>query len=393
MNDISDDSKDNPKKDKKNHPPKKVNNPDRTLDEATKTLIESVERQRRAMNEIERNLHARQMASIIASGGFYKTVEKLANTVNNIEKSIRLKYIDKISSVNSAIVRMVRDPILNLQNILRSAYTEPIMRLNRQIEETYISSITAFEKSFRSAYNDSIVAFQKQIEEIARGPAEAARNIVELSSSNIFLEMEKGIKTLNDYANTLPKYEAAIANKDTLVFQDKSYPISDIQSLIEEALSNYQGTLDEQNFEKGINRLIKEIQKNKDPVIQKVILNFIISLIVAILISFLNPMIDKIREHVAVNDKRTATKIIQRTVTQTEIPRNVLVDFRFVTADVLIVRAEDKQKSKIVARLYFGQVVLLIKKNKNWSSVEWKDDDGDVIIRGWVFTRYLRKFN
>jgi len=115
--------------------------------------------------------------------------------------------------------------------------------------------------------------------------------------------------------------------------------------------------------------------------------------IVTILISFFNPVIDKIRDQIFVNDKRTATKIIQRTIIKTEIPRNFLAEYRFITADVLIVRLEGKRKSKIVGKLYFGQVVQLIRKNKNWSLVEWKDEDNDVFIRGWVFTRYLKKFN
>lgn len=64
--------------------------------------------------------------------------------------------------------------------------------------------------------------------------------------------------------------------------------------------------------------------------------------------------------------------------------------YAYVSTDKLIMRQSNKVKSRALHSLEFGQVVRIIHKDRNWTLVEYEDDDN--IIQGWVFTRYISKF-
>ena len=59
--------------------------------------------------------------------------------------------------------------------------------------------------------------------------------------------------------------------------------------------------------------------------------------------------------------------------------------------DILNARKEKSTKSKIISHLSFGEVVEIIQKDKNWCLVRKYDNDNEIIIQGWVFTRYLSR--
>ena len=66
---------------------------------------------------------------------------------------------------------------------------------------------------------------------------------------------------------------------------------------------------------------------------------------------------------------------------------------RIVIAKVLNVRESPTRHSGIRGKLLAGDLVVIIKKKKNWCLVEYSNEKTHVEIQGWVFTRYLRKIN
>ena len=91
--------------------------------------------------------------------------------------------------------------------------------------------------------------------------------------------------------------------------------------------------------------------------------------------------------------KKEVTKEIYNTVDDTLMRRDIFNNFRFVDVDCLNVRTSDSINSRIVGKLYFGQVVKIIYKIRNWTLIEYIDDSEDICIKGWVFTRYIKRFN
>jgi len=89
--------------------------------------------------------------------------------------------------------------------------------------------------------------------------------------------------------------------------------------------------------------------------------------------------------------KREKTKIIKQDA-QRHFDADLLRQYRFVTANVLRVRKGPSQKSQVIDELYFGKVVSIIEKGRQWSAIEYMDEDKDQKVNGWVFNRYLAKF-
>lgn len=68
----------------------------------------------------------------------------------------------------------------------------------------------------------------------------------------------------------------------------------------------------------------------------------------------------------------------------------ILNTYRFVNTNALSVRVSNNIKSNKLYELKYGDVVKILKKNKNWSFIEYEEDEAQ--IRGWAFTRYISRF-
>lgn len=68
-----------------------------------------------------------------------------------------------------------------------------------------------------------------------------------------------------------------------------------------------------------------------------------------------------------------------------EIPQ----ESRVVTATQLNVRTAPSTKARAIGRLYARDCVILLERRRSWSRVEYRNNDGQLIIAGWVFSRYL----
>jgi hypothetical protein len=95
---------------------------------------------------------------------------------------------------------------------------------------------------------------------------------------------------------------------------------------------------------------------------------------------------------IAINQR---VKIVQNVTNNILISSGVTVDerrqIRIVSKDNLPVFRSNRRDSERVATLSAGQVVVVKRKNRNWTQVEWRDNDTQQISTGWVFTRYLKR--
>lgn len=74
-------------------------------------------------------------------------------------------------------------------------------------------------------------------------------------------------------------------------------------------------------------------------------------------------------------------------------PHDQLENLRYVNATTLNVRLNPRAQAPKIGELNFGNVVNILKKDKDFTLVEWTGQDSEVKIQGWVFSRYLNKFN
>ena len=74
---------------------------------------------------------------------------------------------------------------------------------------------------------------------------------------------------------------------------------------------------------------------------------------------------------------------------QAEIP-DLPADLRVVLARELTARRAPRKSSPAVGRLYGGDLVRLVNnRGRSWALVEFRDKDGEIVLRGWVFSRSI----
>jgi cell fate (sporulation/competence/biofilm development) regulator YlbF (YheA/YmcA/DUF963 family) len=137
-------------------------------------------------------------------------------------------------------------------------------------------------------------------------------------------------------------------------------------------------------------KLIEQISSLKDPFLQKLLSWLIYPLIVGLVLSVVSPVNDfYIKKALNSNEKMLVVKEVSATVSNT-VPDTFLSSFRIVTADMLYVRNSDSSRSPVLGILYFGDVVEVVEKGRTWSLVGWHDSENNVMLKGWVFSRYLK---
>jgi hypothetical protein len=169
-----------------------------------------------------------------------------------------------------------------------------------------------------------------------------------------------------------------------LVTQEQVQEIA--QSVISKALNDSSYV-----FEQKINKLIQEIRALKDPVIQSVIAWLIYPLIVGLVLSVINPVTDfYIKERLSKNEKRLIVEEVSKTLNKTLNDQTCLSSFRIISATSLNIRKSGSSKSDIIATLFLGDVVEIIKKEQKWFLISWRDAESETTVQGWAYSQYLK---
>jgi hypothetical protein len=100
----------------------------------------------------------------------------------------------------------------------------------------------------------------------------------------------------------------------------------------------------------------------------------------------------EIQRAVRPRDKRVQREVIQRVnqVAIATVPAPALASLRYVSVEALAIRSTSRTNSSRVSTLHLGDVIVVIAEKKDWTYIEYHADD--VQIRGWAYTRYLKRF-
>lgn len=119
-----------------------------------------------------------------------------------------------------------------------------------------------------------------------------------------------------------------------------------------------------------------------------------VPVLIGILFTFVNPIGDfYVKKLLEDTPKQEATKNIKNAARETVGDIRLLKDFRFVGTESLALRNAPKAKAVTVGQLHFGQTVRVIEKERDFTLVSWQSEDGKIELQGWVFSRYLKRFN
>ena len=142
------------------------------------------------------------------------------------------------------------------------------------------------------------------------------------------------------------------------------------------------------DFVSSIQELAKDLEKSNNPSLLKFFKEYIYPIIVGLALLFLDQQLTVHREL----DKQTKKEIEKSLVDAIDPIIKEDNQYRFVSATILLVRSGASRNHQVIGQLQYASVVRILDKQKSWSLVEWSNSDSSLEIRGWVFTRYLKRF-
>ena len=360
---------------------------------------------------------------------------KLAGGTSAIEAA--KKYASIGSRAELAAIRAAMRPIESFKKQLEaldlSTSIKSSLQQNRP-SEAYIRAMHAadfsalnqiqhsadmFSAATRSVTLDSsILARTKAIQEILRPSKIAAEYLDELTASkSLRLAIEHSSRWSNQYKSLTAEFEqfkdvmsgtfttgalerlARVSQTFSampLLEEDAQLPKS--EHTCDEVINLVQGVTEGVSkaltVQDAIDQIIQAIQAAKEPLHQRLLFAVLVPVLIAIVSTFVNPMGDfYVKKWLEDTPKQEATKYVKNAARETVGDIRLLKDFRFVSTESLALKNAPKAKALTVGQLRFGQTVRVIEKERDFTLVSWQSEDGKIELQGWVFSRYLKRFN
>ena len=127
------------------------------------------------------------------------------------------------------------------------------------------------------------------------------------------------------------------------------------------------------------------------PRLRQAIVFLILPYVMAIVANLTTPIYEEWWKKYAGTDLRVARKEITRSAAEL-YDAEELDGCRFVYATRLHVRSDGSIKAEIIDSLTMGKIVRVIQRVKRWTEVKYIHNTTGEIATGWVFSRYLRRF-
>jgi hypothetical protein len=148
----------------------------------------------------------------------------------------------------------------------------------------------------------------------------------------------------------------------------------------------------EPTLQGALDQILAAIEANRDTLARRLLWFVLVPLLLLMIAAVVNPLADHYIKGKLSASGQGAEKLVKKRAAQTVGDLRVLSDYRYVRASVLTVRVNAKARAPSVGQLQFGQAVLVLEIRGAFTQVLWTSSDGTSQLRGWVFSRHLRKF-
>lgn len=209
---------------------------------------------------------------------------------------------------------------------------------------------------------------------------------VKMNSSPVSPILNEVSCRLQEITQNLKNEKFDINADGTISATDKTFSISDVQTVIDSYIESKCSSSTEISLENNIYDLFNLFSR-QHPVISRILLWIVIPIIISL---FANSLTSQPK--VIVNENKTVVMKFVKNVVQLANPdKEFYTQYRIVVADRLHVRASNSIRSRQLGVLEFGQIVRVVGKKKNWIQIECENENGEIWAKGWVFTRYVKR--
>jgi hypothetical protein len=198
----------------------------------------------------------------------------------------------------------------------------------------------------------------------------------------VFREMEAAKKSLDDLWRTFGGIDLSHVEADE---EEEEEAAQAAQAITLAAVT-------EPTLKEAVDQIVAAIEAQQHPAVKvllwlyfKKVMEWLITGAIGAVMGYYAPNV--------LGSPQAEAKAVKEIARQAVGAPELLLEYRYVSAKVLIVRQNPRARSPEVGRLTFGKAVKLVKKEKDFALVLWTDKESGAEIQGWVFARYLAKFS
>lgn len=141
----------------------------------------------------------------------------------------------------------------------------------------------------------------------------------------------------------------------------------------------------------ALNAIVNALQALA-PYVRAVVLYVLMPYLISIIANINTPLHEEWWKSVRGQTIREATRDVKANAAIT-YSSDDLTQFRFIKCSALFVRLTSSIQSPKLDELYLGKTVRLLKRELDWSFIEYIDNDTTELKQGWVLSRYLSRFD
>lgn len=301
---------------------------------------------------------------------------------------------DYFAGAHSTLLDQVDRITLSRRQLLDSvgAFTDPSELFRHQFQQPLAGLAESSARAIAAAFPVGIPDYVFDAQEMLAGHlgrlTEATQGIsaVDLQASVIGWNKEhlrELLETFNSQFVEMALRSVRVDNAGRLMVDDEELDRGEVDA----ATMVLSG---EASFSDFLAQVLALLPKLSKPVAW-FLLNVLVSYFVSIAANRHTPFWESLWDEMTGQTPRVVRKQILRDVRERFVLEE-LRDYRFTSASELHVRAAGKRSASILDSLPMGKTVRVLQRDRDWTEIEYETrDDGN--RTGWVFSRYLRRFD
>ena len=197
-----------------------------------------------------------------------------------------------------------------------------------------------------------------------------------------FYDIQKVI--LQDYIKNINFDELKISEDGIIKYEDEQIILNN------ETVSDCFKTLED--ITKNPKELKNDNNKSSKPIKAK---SIVLSIIVFIILNFFGGFFNKAGENSFDLISNAYKGYIKREKVDPgeKSKQNFMENYRIVNAKELNVREDSSSSSPLIGKLYLNECVEVLEKVNYWTKIRYENKEKEILIIGWVYSRYLSMFD
>ncbi len=295
--------------------------------------------------------------------------------------------------------------IMKSQGQIKNLFdTNPLLKTQEQLKKLCeitqpVSSISRLQdqmKNYEANFMGGILGQAKKLHELSQPVSPISRLQEQMKSYEAYpldnmLGLRKIFESTLEFQGLAQNHTELVANVH--INEDGTFSVGN-ESVSQEEIIEYINdfSINCESYIDAINGFIEQLKNLSNPIIKAVLIYLFIPYFIAIFANVTTSYWEEQwNQFPNLSTREVKNEIISRA--NENYNSQFLLDHHFVATKILFVRNYESTKAEIIDELYIGKIVKVIDKKRSWCLIEYQDSDTNEFKQGWVFSRYLSKFN